>query len=430
MRNALGPVMLDLAGPELSAAESELLRHPLVGGLILFSRNYRSPRQLCELTATIRALRTPELLIAVDHEGGRVQRFRDGFTAIPAMRRLGEAWDRDRTGACAAAHDIAYVLAGELLACGVDFSFTPVLDVDFGASGVIGDRALHPDPAAIAQLSAALIAGLRAAGMAGVGKHFPGHGYVRADSHLAVPLDERSYAEIEAADLLPYRELIKQGLAAVMPAHVIYPKVDARPAGFSPKWLQQVLRGQLNFDGMIFSDDLSMEARMAGGMVERAGRACSRMRQSSSNAPRRQRWMGSPALEQRRAGRCVARGGQGREVCSTMPVSEAKAAWTASPDAARYTAPHARPLQPGLPRLPAARGLSRSGAKRPSRLSRAAGAGVRRSRGRVADRRPGAGHARRQPNRKAVYGRSCGPHPVPDPVCVRFRQPAGIRARR
>jgi len=273
MRNAPGPVMLDLAGPELSPGESELLRHPLVGGIILFSRNYRSPRQLCELTVAIRALRTPELLIAVDHEGGRVQRFRDGFTAIPAMRRLGKAWDRDRAGACAAAHDIAYVLAGELLACGVDFSFTPVLDVDFGASGVIGDRALHADPAAIAQLSAALIAGLRAAGMAGVGKHFPGHGFVRADSHLAVPVDERSYAEIEAADLLPYRALIKHGLSAVMPAHVIYPKIDAFPAGFSPKWLQQILRGQLDFDGMIFSDDLSMEgASVAGGVVER-GRA-------------------------------------------------------------------------------------------------------------------------------------------------------------
>ncbi len=270
----LGPVMLDLAGAEMSAAEGELLRHPLVGGVILFSRNYRSPRQLCELTAAIRALRHPELLIAVDHEGGRVQRFREGFSRIPPMRRLGEAWDRDPAGACKAAGDIAYVLASELLACGVDFSFTPVLDVDFGASGVIGDRALHSDPEAIAQLSAALISGLRAAGMAGVGKHFPGHGYVRADSHLAVPVDARSFDEIQATDLLPYRELIKAGLAAVMPAHVIYPEVDARPAGFSSKWLRQILRGQLGFDGMIFSDDLSMEgASVAGGVVERADAA-------------------------------------------------------------------------------------------------------------------------------------------------------------
>jgi beta-N-acetylhexosaminidase len=189
------------------------------------------------------------------------------------MRRLGHAWDRDRAQACAAARDIGYVLASELLACGVDFSFTPVLDVDFGASGVIGDRAFHADPAAISELSSSLIAGLREAGMAGVGKHFPGHGHVRADSHLAVPVDERSYAEIEAMDLVPYRQLIKQGLAAVMPAHVIYPRVDAHPAGFSAIWLQQILRGQLGFDGMIFSDDLSMEgASVAGGVVER-GRA-------------------------------------------------------------------------------------------------------------------------------------------------------------
>jgi len=274
MNEALGPVMLDVADAELSAAEGDLLRHPLVGGVILFSRNYRSPQQLCALTTAIRALRKPELLIAVDHEGGRVQRFRDGFSHLPAMRRLGEAWDRDRLAACAAAQDIAYVLAQELLACGVDFSFTPVLDLDFGASGVIGDRAFHSDPAAVAQLAARLIAGLREAGMASVGKHFPGHGYVRADSHLAVPVDARGYAEIEAADLLPYRELIRQGLSAVMPAHVIYPEVDAHPAGFSPMWLRQILRAQLKFDGMIFSDDLSMEgASLAGGVVERGAAA-------------------------------------------------------------------------------------------------------------------------------------------------------------
>ena len=274
MSESLGPVMLDVAGTQLSAAERALLRHPLVGGVILFARNYSSPQQLSELTASIRALREPELLIAVDHEGGRVQRFQEGFSRIPAMRRLGEAWDRDPGQARAAARDIGYVLARELLACGVDFSFTPVLDVDFGASGVIGDRAFHSDTAAIAQLAAALIAGLRAAGMASVGKHFPGHGYVRADSHLAVPVDERSYAEIEAGDLVPYRELIPHGLSAVMPAHVIYPKVDVLPAGFSPKWLQQILRKELGFDGMIFSDDLSMEgARAVGGVVERGNAA-------------------------------------------------------------------------------------------------------------------------------------------------------------
>lgn len=274
MSERLGPVMLDIAGPQLGAAEHELLRHPRAGGVILFSRNYRSPQQLSELCAAIRALRKPELLIAVDHEGGRVQRFQDGFSRIPAMRRLGEAWDQDRAIACAAARDIGCVLAGELLACGVDFSFTPVLDVDFGASSVIGERAFHADPAAIAQLAGSLIAGLRDAGMAGVGKHFPGHGYVRADSHLAVPVDERSFAEIERVDLVPYRQLIKDGLTAVMPAHVIYPRVDAQPAGFSSKWLRQILRVQLGFDGMIFSDDLSMEgASVAGGVAERGAAA-------------------------------------------------------------------------------------------------------------------------------------------------------------
>ena len=271
MNDALGPLMIDLAGPELSAAERELLRHPRVGGLILFARNFRAPEQLCALTAEVRALRTPQLLIAVDHEGGRVQRFQQGFSRIPAMRHLGHAWDRDRSAACAAARSIGYVLASELLVCGVDFSFTPVLDLDFGVSSVIGDRAFHSQPAAVAELSRSLIMGLREAGMASVGKHFPGHGYVRVDSHLAVPVDERSYAEIEAADLLPYRKLIKDGLKAVMPAHVIYPKVDAAPAGFSSKWLKQILRGELNFDGMIFSDDLSMEgASVAGGVLERA----------------------------------------------------------------------------------------------------------------------------------------------------------------
>lgn len=274
MDKALGPVMLDVAGTELSPGESEMLRHPLVGGVILFARNYHSPQQLCALTAAIRALRQPELLIAVDHEGGRVQRFQEGFSRLPPMRRLGELWDRDRAAACRAAGDIGYVLAGELLACGLDFSFTPVLDVDFGASGVIGDRALHADPVAIAQLAGALIGGLREAGMASVGKHFPGHGHVRADSHVAVPVDERGFADIQAADLLPYRALIGQGLSAVMPAHVIYPEVDARPAGFSSKWLRQILRVELKFDGMIFSDDLSMEgASVAGGPVERADAA-------------------------------------------------------------------------------------------------------------------------------------------------------------
>lgn len=265
-----GAVMLDLAGPALGAGERELLRHPSAGGVILFSRNFESPRQLLGLTRSIRAER-PELLVAVDHEGGRVQRFKEGFTPIPPMRRLGERWDTDAGGARALAEAIGYVIAVELQAHGVDFSFTPVLDVDFGSSSVIGDRAFSDEPTVIAALAGALVAGLAAGRVASVGKHFPGHGYVRADSHVDVPVDTRSFEDIDATDLHPYRELIARGLAGVMPAHVIYPKVDDRPAGYSRVWLQDVLRGHLGFEGMIFSDDLSMEgARVAGGPAERA----------------------------------------------------------------------------------------------------------------------------------------------------------------
>jgi beta-N-acetylhexosaminidase len=265
-----GAVMLDLAGPELLAGEKELLRHPCAGGVILFARNFESPRQLRALTGEIRAQR-PELLISVDHEGGRVQRFQEGFTRIPPMRSLGDRWEADAGGARALAEAIGYVIAVELRAHGVDFSFAPVLDVDFGSSGVIGDRAFSEDPAVIAALAGAFVAGLAAGGVASVGKHFPGHGYVKADSHVAVPVDPRSFAEIEASDLHPYRELIARGLAGVMPAHVVYPEVDARPAGYSQVWLQEVLRGRMGFAGMIFSDDLSMEgASVAGGPADRA----------------------------------------------------------------------------------------------------------------------------------------------------------------
>lgn len=263
--------MVDVGGMELTAEDREVLSHPLVGGVILFARNYQSPGQLAELTASIHGLRTPPLLIAVDHEGGRVQRFRDGFTRIPPMRELGRIWDAHPQRARHLAQQAGYVLAAELRACGVDFSFTPVLDVDFGQSGVIGDRAFHSDPQAIAELAHSLMLGLKQGGMPAVGKHFPGHGFVAADSHLDIPVDERRFVDIELCDLVPFRQMVNYGLAAVMPAHVIYPKVDSLPAGFSPVWLKNILRGQFGFEGVIFSDDLSMEgATVAGGIVERA----------------------------------------------------------------------------------------------------------------------------------------------------------------
>lgn len=267
----IGPVMLDVAGKTLTPEDETRLKHPLVGGVILFARNYESPSQLAELTASIRALRTPPLLISVDHEGGRVQRFRDGFTKIPPMRELGKLYDQHPKRAKQLAEQVGYVLAAELRACGVDFSFTPVLDVDYGASSVIGDRAFHADPQIISELAHSLLMGLKKGGMPTVGKHFPGHGYVCADSHWEIPVDERSYTDIELCDLIPFRQMVNFGLTAVMPAHVIYPKVDTRPAGFSQVWLKDILRGKLGFEGCIFSDDLSMEgATVAGGIVQRA----------------------------------------------------------------------------------------------------------------------------------------------------------------
>lgn len=267
----LGPVMLDVAGTELTADDRRRLTHPLTGGVILFSRNYVAPEQLLRLTAAIHALRSPALIVAVDHEGGRVQRFREGFTALPAMRELGKRWDANQQEAKHLAHEVGFVLAAELQAHGVDLTFAPVLDVDHGTSSVIGDRALHSDPEVIAELARALVQGLRQGGMGAVGKHFPGHGHVRADSHHEVPLDDRSYAAIEGADLVPFRRLIGAGLGGIMPAHVIYSQVDSSPAGFSSIWLKKVLRAELGFDGVVFSDDLSMEgAAVAGGVVERA----------------------------------------------------------------------------------------------------------------------------------------------------------------
>lgn len=258
------PLIIDVAGLTLTEADCRRLAHPLVGGVILFGRNWQGREQLTSLCRAIRAVRA-DLLIAVDHEGGRVQRFRsDGFTHLPPMARLGALWmdagsSEGALRAMNAATAAGYVLGAELRACGVDLSFTPVLDLDHGESGVIGDRAFARDPAVVTALAQALMHGLRRAGMANCGKHFPGHGFVRADSHLAIPVDRRSLKAILADDALPYGWL-SASLDAVMPAHVIYPRVDARPAGFSPRWLRDVLRTRLGFVGAIFSDDLSMAA--------------------------------------------------------------------------------------------------------------------------------------------------------------------------
>ena len=253
------PLIIDIAGTELTDDDRRRLAHPLVGGLILFGRNWQSRAQLTALCASVKRLR-PDLLICVDHEGGRVQRFRtDGFTHLPPMRALGELWMHDAMRAQDAATACGYVLAAELRACGVDFSFTPVLDLDWGPSGVIGDRAFHADARVVAMLAKSVAHGLLRAGMGNCGKHFPGHGFVAADSHTDLPRDRRSLKAILADDAAPYGWL-GMSLDAVMAAHVVYPKVDSHPAGYSARWLQAVLRQRLGFGGAIFTDDLSMEA--------------------------------------------------------------------------------------------------------------------------------------------------------------------------
>ena len=267
------PLILDIASTALTAVDRRRLAHPLVGGLILFGRNWQSRAQLSELCLEVKSIRA-DLLIAVDHEGGRVQRFRsDGFTHLPSMRAFGDMWLQDGKGmpgsgamkALEAATSAGFVLASELRACGVDFSFTPVLDLDHGESGVIGDRAFARDPRMVSLLARSLMQGLLQAGMANCGKHFPGHGAVKADSHVALPVDRRSLKAILVDDALPYRWLTSV-LTAVMPAHVIYSKVDERPAGFSARWVQDILRGQLGFAGVVCTDDLSMAAaRQIGG---------------------------------------------------------------------------------------------------------------------------------------------------------------------
>ena len=273
--NFHAPLIIDIPSTSLSKLDRKRLKHPLVGGLILFARNWQSREQLTALCHAIKKVRA-DLLICVDHEGGRVQRFKtDGFTHLPPMRALGQMWAKDGKGgegsgalaACRAATACGYVLGAELRACGVDLSFTPVLDLDFGESGVIGDRAFARDPRVVSLLAKSLMHGLQLSGMANCGKHFPGHGFVKADSHTDIPVDTRSLKTILSDDAQPY-DWLGTALTSVMPAHVVYPKVDARPAGFSAKWLGDILRAQLRFDGAVFSDDLSMAgARMIDGQV-------------------------------------------------------------------------------------------------------------------------------------------------------------------
>ncbi|HWK69893.1 MAG TPA: beta-N-acetylhexosaminidase [Burkholderiaceae bacterium] len=267
-----GPVMVDVEGTVLTAHERARLRDPLVGGVILFARNFDHREQLAALCQAIHDERDEPLLIAVDHEGGRVQRFRtDGFTSIPAMSVFGELWSEDSLAAMRLASETGYVLGAELRACGVDLSFTPVLDLDYGVSKVIGNRSFHRDPRVVAMLARALIQGLALAGMAACGKHFPGHGAVEADSHHEIPVDERDFEQIMQEDAAPYGWLGDMVLPSVMPAHVIYPKVDPHPAGFSAHWIQKVLRQDLAYDGVVFSDDLTMEgATVAGDILARA----------------------------------------------------------------------------------------------------------------------------------------------------------------
>lgn len=267
----LGPVMLDVAGTRLEPEDVELLRHPAVGGVILFSRNYAEPAQLRALVGQIHALREPRLLVAVDQEGGRVQRFREHFTPLPPLAVYGALHDDHPVAAQAVCEDAGWLLATELRACGVDLSFAPVLDVCTPCSAVIGDRALHADPECVVLLARAMMRGMRAAGMAAVGKHFPGHGSVAEDSHVDIPVDRRTLEALRFADMLAFERMVRFGLPAVMPAHVVYPEVDDVPAGFSHRWLHDILRGELGFEGAIFSDDLCMAGASAlGGMATRA----------------------------------------------------------------------------------------------------------------------------------------------------------------
>jgi beta-N-acetylhexosaminidase len=265
--------MVDVAGTALTGEDREILRHPLVGGVILFTRNYTDPAQLEALVADIHAARTPPLIVAVDHEGGRVQRFRSGFSVLPPARRIGHEYDVDAKAGLELARQMGWLMAAELRSCGVDISFAPCVDLDYGVSEVIGDRAFHSNAAAVSQLALAYVHGMRDAGMAATAKHFPGHGAVVADSHTASPVDRRELVDMDN-DLTPYRRLIANGLPAVLAAHVLFPAVDDAVASASPRWIREVLRGELGFKGVVFTDDMSMAgAAVAGDIVVRSRRA-------------------------------------------------------------------------------------------------------------------------------------------------------------
>lgn len=268
----LGPLFIDIDGVELTPEDREILRHPLVGGVIYFTRNFESHEQIARLTRDIKSLRNPELLIAVDHEGGRVQRFRDGFTVLPAVNTIGQAFDEHPEDGLNYAFHHGWLMAAELRAVGIDFSFAPVLDLDYGKSHVIGDRAFHSDPQAVSQIAEDYIKGMNEAGMMATGKHFPGHGWASEDSHVAIPHDERNLSTIMQQDVIPYTRLYKEILTAIMPAHVIYDEVDKMPACFSSRWLDKILRTEIGFQGLIISDDLTMEGAsiVAASVPERA----------------------------------------------------------------------------------------------------------------------------------------------------------------
>lgn len=262
----LGPLMIDIGGLELDSEDREILRHPLVGGVILFSRNFESPEQLERLVSEIHDLRTPPLLVATDQEGGRVQRFNGGFTELPAAQQIGRRYDVDPRQAERLSRHCGWLMAAELRAVGVDFSFAPVVDLDWGMSEVVGDRAFHRDPQVVGALANAFMVGMRKAGMVATGKHFPGHGAVAADSHEELPIDRRAYADI-AEDMQPYERLVAAGLPGVMAGHVLYPEIDDLPASFSRHWLQEELRERLDFRGVVFSDDLNMAAAAEQGSM-------------------------------------------------------------------------------------------------------------------------------------------------------------------